>query len=323
MTVISKPSSVQTAITYRCNLKCLHCDIWKSPATEELNLTQWLKILKKMRDWLGPFWFNISGGEPFLRKDLLDIITYCNINNIRVVVTTNGTLLNPESIKILSSMKNLTVNVSVDGVNADTHDYLRNKKGVYDKAMNTLLEFRKKNRSCYITMSTILMGYNTEEVIPLIKKAIVDKLADDITFQALDYNFHAAYNDRWFEKNRFWVSEEKRKVFNDTIDSILRIKEAGAPVCNTKEQLLLIKRYFNDPDKSIDLECNTGNSNFIINPNGDVLLCWNMKPIGNILKDNPADIWSSSAADGRRVQISKCKRTCRILNCNFSEVSAI
>ena len=123
---ISKPCSAQMAITYRCNLKCLHCDIWKYKKQEELETVQWIESLKKLKNWLGSFRLDISGGEPFLRSDLFDIIDFCSRNEIQAVVTTNATLLKTEIIKKLSQINRLTLNISIDGLSPDIHYYLKN-----------------------------------------------------------------------------------------------------------------------------------------------------------------------------------------------------
>lgn len=315
---ISKPRSVQMAVTYICNLKCLHCDIWKNKKTEELQCGQWLEIFKKLKDWLGPFRLDISGGEPFLRKDIFELVDFCDRNEIQTVLTTNATLLNSELIRKLSHIKSLTLNISLDGVNADTHNYLRNMEGTYDKVMDTFMEFKRNNRACHITMATIIMGYNIEEIMSLIKKLIVDKLADAINFQALDHNFHAPYSAKWFKEYELWPTEHKKEIFLNILDGLIRIKKAGAPIYNPVKQLELMRDYFDNPEESITkAECNSGNVNFIMNPNGDVLLCWNMDPIGNIMNDAPENIWHSSLAGERRKQMLKCIRTCRILNCNY------
>jgi hypothetical protein len=316
---ILKPCSVQMAITYRCNLKCLHCDIWKNGGTKELKPAQWIKAAGKLRKWLGPFRLDISGGEPFLRKDIFDIVDFCDNNDIQVVVTTNATLLSQEYIRKISHIKGLTLNVSLEGINPSTHDYLRNVKGTYDKVMDVFLGLKKSDRVCHVTMATILMGYNIEEIMPLIKKLIVDRLADAINFQALDHNFQAPYRNDWFDRSDLWPDRVNKRDFLSILDGIIRIKKAGAPIYNPVRQLEAMREYFNDPEKSIDAECNTGNTNFIMNPNGDVHLCWNMAPVGNILDEDPADIWNSENAKKRRKQISLCSRTCRILNCNFND----
>lgn len=317
---LSKPSNVHISITDRCNLKCLHCDIWKNPKRQELASRQWISILKDLKKWLGPFRLDISGGEPFLKSDILDIIDFCDRNEIYVVVVTNATLLDHKMINRLSCIKNLTLNISIDGINSDTHDYLRNTKGVHDNVMNVLMEFKKnKNKVCHVVMVTILMGTNIDEIMPLIKKIIVDNLTEAINFQALDHNFSAAYNQAWFKRNKLWPSGDKLDIFLNILDGISRIKKVGADIGNSVKQLKSISNYFNDPLQSVKGKCNTGDINFIINPTGEVLLCWNMAPIGSMINGSPGKIWNSALAEKRRKDISRCIRTCRILNCNTDE----
>jgi MoaA/NifB/PqqE/SkfB family radical SAM enzyme len=311
-----KPSGVHIGITDRCNLSCLHCDIWKRPKREELSSNQWIKILGNLKKWLGPFRLDISGGEPFLRNDILDIINFCDKNEIRTVVTTNATLLDSKTIKKLSRIKGFTLNISIDGASSGTHDYLRNAKGAHQKAMNALLKFKKNSRIRNVTMATILMGYNIEEILLLMKKVMVDNLASAINFQALDHNFSAAYKKVWFKENKLWPSEDKKGIFLNTLERIIRIKKAGAHIHNSVEQLELMKSYFDHPLQSVNEKCNTGNINFIMDPSADVLLCWNMAPVGNMLNGNPKKIWHSALAEKRRKDISHCVRTCRVLNCN-------
>lgn len=311
-----KPRNIHVGITDRCNLKCLHCDIWKSGKRNELTCKQWMDILKRIKKWLGPFRLDVSGGEPFLRSDMLDIIDFCNKNEILIVITTNATMLNPGAINKLSRIKNLTLNISIDSVNPDAHDYLKNTKGAHQQVMDALLEFKKNNRICNITMATILMGYNIEEIMLLIKKLMIDKIADAISFQALDNNFSAKYDPGWFKQNKLWPSKDKMDIFLNILDGIIRIKNAGGYINNSAEQLESIKYYFENPTRSINGKCNTGDINFIMNPSGDVLLCWNMAPIGNAVSGDLEKIWHSTLAEKRREDIAQCTRTCRILNCN-------
>jgi hypothetical protein len=81
-------------------------------------------------------------------------------------------------------------------------------------------------------MATILMGYNIEEIMPLMKKLMIDNLADAINFQALDHNFSAAYNEAWFKENKMWPSGDKKDIFLNTLEGIIRIKKAGARIYN-------------------------------------------------------------------------------------------
>jgi len=312
------PISIQIGLTHRCNLRCVHCDIWKAEKKEkELTTEEWKKVILKLKDWLGPFRLDIAEGEPFLRKDILDIILFCDENNIRTVVTTNGTLIEKEKIKLLSKIKSLTLNISLDGASPETHDYLRNFSDVYQKVMETLFYFNVNTRRCYIAIATILMGYNIDDIMLLLKKVLVDRLADSINFQALTHNFDAPYHPKWYEQNPLWPKGEYKEKILKLLDNLIELVKIGYPINNPITQLEAMKRYFNNPSSDSIGKCNAGERNFIINSSGKVLLCWNMEPVGNILDDEPEKIWNSISTNLRRRQIADCKRTCRILNCNF------
>jgi len=313
--MLQKPKAVQIGITEKCNLSCLHCDIWKKERQPDLSIDQWREIIVKLKDWLGPYRVDISGGEPFIRKELMEIIRVCNSQKILVVVTTNATLLTKEMIDELSGMNNLTLNISLDGANQQTHDYLRNTPGVYQRVMEVLQCFKFNHKKCHITLAVILMGYNLGQIKDIIKLASVEKLADGVCFQALDNNFGLAYDPTWYFHNKLWNQEDK-VIFSKLIDDLVHFKKTGLPIYNPIQQLEQFKNYFNHIDETLKKDCALGFSNFIVNPYGKVQLCWNMDPIGDICQENPEVIWGSSLARIRRVQIKKCQRTCRILNCN-------
>ena len=97
---LAKPTSVHFSITHNCSLSCKHCDIWKtSSSKQELNTLEVKNIIDNLKKWLGPFSLNIAGGEPFIRKDMIEIIEHCSTNAIDVNLTTNGTLINKDLAK--------------------------------------------------------------------------------------------------------------------------------------------------------------------------------------------------------------------------------
>jgi MoaA/NifB/PqqE/SkfB family radical SAM enzyme len=73
-----KPSNVLFNITFRCNLKCKHCDIWKDKSGKELSTEEIKEIIDKLKNWLEYFRLHFSGGEPLVRKDIFEIIKYCS-----------------------------------------------------------------------------------------------------------------------------------------------------------------------------------------------------------------------------------------------------
>jgi Fe-coproporphyrin III synthase len=126
------------AITYRCNSRCRTCGIWKRRPKGEMTLNEIRKFAGKLRHIK---WMRLTGGEPFLRSDLVEIVRTLNdkVGLYMLSVTTNGTMpqLVAERVeRILRFYKSkFTVTVSLDGPR-DVHNRIR---GVdcYDKALET------------------------------------------------------------------------------------------------------------------------------------------------------------------------------------------
>jgi len=131
---VSGPIDCVVAVTYRCNSRCVMCDIWKSDGDRERELApedyRWLP--RSLRS------INVSGGEPFLRDDIVDIVRVMRERcpDARIVISTNG--LQPERIeRAVAQMPGVAVRISIDGI-GDAHDAVRGVPGAYDRAMETV-----------------------------------------------------------------------------------------------------------------------------------------------------------------------------------------
>ena len=309
-------------MTERCNLKCIQCELWKNKnLPKELTKEEWMGIILCLKEWIGgPYDLNFGGGEPFIRKDFVEIIKFCAGEGIRTRVVTNATLLDENIIEVLSKIDTLTLNISLDGISPDTHDYSRGK-GAYQKLIDVLCSFKAKYRKCHIGITTILMRNNFMEVLDILNKLVIkDKLVDGHVLQALWVpDVSGVYSKEWYKKSNLWPTESEKENLFAVIDKLLELKKGGAPIWNSIEQLKFFKIYFSRLEEFISiLPCDIGNRNFIINTRGEVLLCWNLDPIGDILKENPEVVWNSTLADERRKEIRVCNKACRILNCNYN-----
>lgn len=314
---LPQPRLIHIKPTSRCNLSCRHCDLWKSNRQKELSSEEWKSIISKVYNWLGPFRLEIAGGEPFLYKDITEIIKYSSGRQIFTVLTTNAALINEELAREIVDSGLSTINISLDAESAGLHDYIRGKKGVFDKAINAidlLRGYRSQKSKPHICIAVTVIQQNLKDLLKLAD--YVDKgLADSINFQALGHNFGADYQPDWFKDNEFWVKDTDK--LEEVISELKSLKRSGVNINNPLSQLDAIRTYFKDHTGFNQAVCDTGYKNFIIETNGDVHPCWNMPAVGNILKEEPEKIWRSSSASERRGEILKCIRTCRILNCNF------
>lgn len=130
--------------TSRCNLKCRHCyfaptyDERQGRRDDEISYEQICKAV----DALLPFGLRackFSGGEPFLRDDLVDMCHYMRLKNIHVNIETNGTLVTQEQARTLARSRLVQfLSVSLDGACAETHEALRGIPGCFNRAVKGL-----------------------------------------------------------------------------------------------------------------------------------------------------------------------------------------
>jgi MoaA/NifB/PqqE/SkfB family radical SAM enzyme len=130
------PIDCVLAVTYNCNSRCTMCDIWKISGYPELPPGQYAKLPDSLLD------INISGGEPFLRKDLPEIISIVGKTcpKARIVISSNGfatEMILVQMQKIIAVKPDIGVAISIDGI-GEMHDQMRGIPGGFDKAMSTV-----------------------------------------------------------------------------------------------------------------------------------------------------------------------------------------
>ena len=121
-------------VTGRCNMRCLFCEWWKTDRPE-LPTKKALAAIDAVCSLGVPF-FDLSGGEPLLRKDLSALAKRATSHGCLVSMNTNGTLLNEKRLSEIADVLDLVV-VSLDGPK-DVHDKIRGVPGTYHKAMKAI-----------------------------------------------------------------------------------------------------------------------------------------------------------------------------------------
>ena len=153
----------QWDINNECNLNCKHCRVSEKNDHEKLSLREAKNLLAEL--WYnGVTMLNLSGGEPFLRKDIFEILDY-STKFEDIVITTNGTLLNEEKCKKLSTYTNIKLSISLDGLE-ETHDRFRRKQGAFKKVIDTLPLLNKYNIKYAIKYT--LSKETVDDAVPLL-----------------------------------------------------------------------------------------------------------------------------------------------------------
>lgn len=159
-------------LTSYCNLNCSHC--WISPeyidkdkAPQEADFS----LLKDIIDQAMPLGLKnikITGGEPFLSKNINRLITYAFSKKLNITIETNATLIDETKAKFLKDNSVRHIAVSLDGPNQEIHESIRNKKGCFKKTIEGIKILKKCGLNIQVIMS--LCRYNAnylEETIRL------------------------------------------------------------------------------------------------------------------------------------------------------------
>lgn len=285
-----------------CNLRCGHCFYWRNlNQKDDLTYSEFRKLSLE----LGPFEnLNLSGGEPFLHKDLAKICKlFIRNNKIKLLyIPTNGYFTNStekhiETLLKEKSLQYLVCEISLDGM-PEFHDHFRGKTGCFEKAMNTyqmLARLQKKDSRLRIhSISTATKG-NLDEL-----KALTKYLHDHCP--AMDHhNIAIIRGDR---KNRSLERPELNRYLDlyRYASNIWKDRQEGRFGAIVDPMLQWAKAVTIQRQDQV-VPCTAGNMTGVVYANGDVSLCESHPPIGNLRKNSFFEIWNSSKASRQRAQI--------------------
>ncbi|MCK4409306.1 MAG: radical SAM protein, partial [Candidatus Eisenbacteria sp.] len=277
------PVGCVVAITYRCNARCTVCDIWKrkSRVDEELAPPDYAWLPGSLRS------VNVSGGEPFLRDDLVEIVSVIEraCPRARVVISTNG--LSPSRIeRTMAQMSHIAVRVSIDAV-GEKHDEIRGVEGGYEKAVDTVRRLK------VLGVSDLGLAATSSEKNPgeLLR---VENLADEL---GVSFVASAAHSSPIF----FGAHDEDRPTSEEAVGEIAEIMRHELASRNPRNWARayymrgLIDYVRGKPRR---LPCGAGVDHFYLDPFGDVYPC-------NISSVRMGDIRDGSFEQIRRSSVGE------------------
>ncbi|MFQ5870573.1 MAG: radical SAM protein [Candidatus Geothermarchaeales archaeon] len=158
---LSAPFLVVWNLTNACNLRCLHCyQNAGRPLPDELTLEEKLDVVDQLSS-MDVAMLAFSGGEPTMARDFLPVAKYAADSGMYVSVATNGTLLTDRRVRDMVEAGVKYVDISVDGVNPETHDNFRGVRGAWNRTIQGIR--RCLDAGLTTCMATTLTRYNFDE----------------------------------------------------------------------------------------------------------------------------------------------------------------
>lgn len=133
---IPHPTDASIILTYRCPMKCKMCNIWFNPTKKEEEIkASDLRTLPRLK------FINLTGGEPFVREDLAEIVEECYKHTERIVISTSG-WFEDKVVALAKRFPNIGIRISIEGLSCK-NDELRGHAGGFDKGLRTLLTLKQ------------------------------------------------------------------------------------------------------------------------------------------------------------------------------------
>lgn len=154
------PFKARFELTYKCNLKCCHCNIVPEPGREELTTEEIFSILDQLTE-AGCLEITFTGGEPLTRPDILEILTYSKKKGFYVTLLTNGTLISPGVADKLRDINIDKVVISFYGVTPQTFEKITMVRGSFHHCLGGIKLLKK--RDIPIILKMVVMTLNLKE----------------------------------------------------------------------------------------------------------------------------------------------------------------
>jgi len=279
-------------VTYRCNAKCHMCNIWQSPTdpAEELK-PEYYRKLPNVK------FLNVTGGEPFIREDLEEIVGIMMPKAERICISTNG-YYTDRMVALAKKFPSIGMRISLEGL-PSANDELRGINDGWDHGIRSLLQLHRlglKDIGFGITVS----DRNAKDLMELYELA---------EWLGVEFATAVLHNGYYFHKydNAITKKDEVIAAFEQLIDRQLHHKRLKN----------WFRAYFNHGiinrvkgNKRL-LPCRMGHDIWVVDPFGSVKPCNVLDEVmGNIKEQGFDAIWNSERAKEVRKMVDCCKEEC-------------
>jgi len=310
------PLNYTLSLTYRCNSRCKTCRVYERDSSNELTLKEWTEIFKGLRH--SPYWATLSGGEPFLREDLIEIHdSLCEICKPAIVnIPTNG-LLTERIVDWAWEMcmrhqdTKLVINVSIDSY-GKCNDEIRGVPNAFNKSVETLHQLKAlKLDNLTIGIHTVISTFNVNE-FPTICNGLIALEPDQYIVEVAErrnelLTTNLSITPLWQE---YQVAIEHLLQRTNNVRRLAKITQAFRA-----QYYQNVVRILKDGRQIVP--CKAGRLSVHITPNGDVTFCCiKYESIGNLRECNYNlnELWHNSQARELRQRQETEKCVCPLAN---------
>jgi MoaA/NifB/PqqE/SkfB family radical SAM enzyme len=300
----TKPLAIRALPTERCNYKCPSCACWRRDAyPPEMTLAEWCAALAGLREFVGPYAVQFAGGEPFVFKPFLPLVEWCATRRIGWGVITNGSALSESNAKRVVSARPLNVDISVDGATPAVHDASRGIPGSLDhitRGLAALRDARDRAGATFpIRIKPTVHRLNFQEM-PAVVDWAVKAGATSVDFSPVRPWTPEVASD-------LWLHSEDEASLEGVVRQLIAAKLAGAPIETEVTRMSAWPAHFRGEYVKPDMApCRVGLRDFHILADGDVRMCWEYPPIGNLKSASARDIWWGPVATEQRATMMRC-----------------
>ncbi|MCX7941264.1 MAG: radical SAM protein [Endomicrobia bacterium] len=254
-------------LTYRCNLKCLHCYIPpQKKYKQEITTSVVKKIINEIAS-LGGLYLVFTGGEPLLRKDIFELVEYAKKKNFVVILFTNGSLMNKNSVENLAVSGVDSVEISIYG-----REHIHNKF-VQRQVFNNVIEsiYLLKQYRIDVCLKTLLTKLNYTEF------EFIKNLARNLNIRLKVDFVVTPRNDGSADVLRYTLDENRIYKF----------------LSNQGVRLTYDRNFKNVMGENF--LCSAGFNLVCVSPVGDVYPCIQLPyKLGNVKKKSFVNIWRNN-----------------------------
>ena len=318
------PMNLTFSVSYRCNSTCQTCNVWRK-RVRDLTLDEYERIFCNLGK--SPYWLTFSGGEPFLRPDLVDIVLasvrYCSPGIINI--PTNG-LLTDRVVKGVERLVHqaprtqIVINLSLDGIGV-RHDAIRGVPGNYARLLETYAGLRRiKSPNLTLGLHTVISRFNVDDFVPLLQHVREhlrpDSFITEVAEERVELDTVGLGITPSSEKYGQIVKHLAADIDRETATGVAGIAQAfRRHYYQIAHRTLLEQRQV--------LPCYAGVASAHIAPDGDVwTCCTRAEPIGNLRQVgyDLGQVWGSRRAARLRGSIRRGECHCPLANAAYSSM---